>query len=103
MYMQDTALHGLIQDCASTILVLFDTVLQQEPATGFIPDIASIRASRDSLHPLYSLIPLDESSETLILASSLSVPPTLSCYRNEGFQTELCTPSGCMLGGCRFG
>ena len=101
--MQDAALHGLIQNCASTILALFDTVLQQGPATdSIILDIASIRASRDSLHPLYSLIPLDESSETLILAPPLSVPPTLSCHRNEGFQTELCTPSGCMLGGCCF-
>ncbi|KAF8559216.1 hypothetical protein OG21DRAFT_712038 [Imleria badia] len=41
---KDTALHGLIQTCASTILALFSAVLQQQgPATdSFIPDIASI-------------------------------------------------------------
>ncbi|KAF8446093.1 hypothetical protein L210DRAFT_2954583 [Boletus edulis BED1] len=43
---KDTALHGLIQNCASTILALFNTLLHQGPATdtscGFISDIASI-------------------------------------------------------------
>ncbi|KAH0838421.1 hypothetical protein J3R83DRAFT_6728 [Lanmaoa asiatica] len=41
---KDTALHGLIHNCASTILAMVNTVL--EPATdsscGFIPDVASI-------------------------------------------------------------
>ncbi|KAG9314489.1 hypothetical protein JVU11DRAFT_5286 [Chiua virens] len=55
---KDNALHGLIQNCAYTILALFDTVLQQGPESGadsssdFIPDVASILRS-SFLHLLF--------------------------------------------------